>query len=83
MVLILDIFSCDPPSPPSKGYIDSYDHTAGLSVSFVCQNSSNYLGEMESAHDVVLHTALCTVDGNWEPNLDDICSHQGMYSLKY
>ena len=85
MHLFLDIFNCDPPSPPMNGYIDSYNRTAeGLTVNFICQNSTTciYLEEVEAEQDLVLfHTAVCTLDGNWEPNLDDFCSRQSMYTI--
>ena len=81
----IDIFNCDPPSPPLNGYIDSYNRTAeGLTIRFVCQNSTtrnNCLGEMDAVQDLILHTAVCTLDGNWEPNLDDVCLHQGILSV--
>ena len=32
---------------------------------------------MEDAEDI-LHTAVCTLDGSWEPNLKDFCSHKSM-----
>ena len=76
--LFLDIFNCDPPPSPSNGYIDSYNRTAeGLTISFVCQNKTICVGEMQEAVQDI-YTAVCTLDGTWEPNLDDFCSRQGM-----
>ena len=61
--------------PPSNGYIDSYNRTA--EGRFVCQNKPACMGEMQEAvWD--LHTAVCTLDGTWEPNLDVFCSNQGI-----
>ena len=79
-----DTFNCDPPSPPSNGYIDSYNRTAeGLTVNFVCQNKTTCIcqDEVEAAQDIVLHTAVCTMEESWEPNLEAFCSHQSMYTM--
>ena len=71
-----ETFSCGPPSSPSNGYIDSYNLTeGGLTVIFVCQNNNSCLkglpGSPKVSYTVV---AVCTLDGNWDPNLDEFCS---------
>ena len=81
------IFNCIPPSPPSNGYIDSYNHTAeGLTINFACTNRTTCIcpDEMEAAQDIiVLHTAVCILDGRWEPNLEDFCSRQSNNIICY
>ena len=74
-----DIFNCIPPSPLSNGYINSYNRTAeGLTINFACTNRITCIcpDEMEAVQNVILHTAVCILDGCWEPNLEDFCSCQ-------
>ena len=71
---------CDTPSPPSNGYIDSYNRTAGgLAVNFACTNRTTctcICPDDSQDVTVVLHTAICTFDGRWQPNLEEFCSRQ-------
>ena len=47
-------------------------------MNFVCQNTTTCIciDEVGAEQDIVLHTAVCTLEGSWEPNLEDFCSNR-------
>lgn len=65
-----EIIACDPPSPPSNGYIMPYTSTVeGASVTYVFQ----YLFQMgqQFVCAEVNVTAVCNNNGYWEPNSEE------------
>jgi hypothetical protein len=72
-----EIFNdCDQPSPPSNGYIHSYNLIeGGLTVTFVCQSNTSLMKGLPGSPKVLYTvTAVCSLDGNWDPQLDEFCS---------
>ena len=61
---------CGSPKPPFNGYILSYTSTVeNASVIITCQNG------LQSPHtDRNLRIAVCSQDGNWEPDPIYICT---------
>ena len=78
--LIEIVSSCSPPLSPSNGYIipyNAYDSVEGATITFSCQNSCTCQGGLLDQSSLELHTAVCTSDGDWEPNPADFCSSEG------
>ena len=69
---LTEIVICDPPPPPSNGYIMPYSSTVEeASVTYVFQ-TYNKIGRHSVCADVNF-TAVCNKDGQWEPDPDDTC----------
>ena len=48
-------------------------------ITFSCQNSCTCQGGLLGQSSLELHTAVCTSDGDWEPNPADFCSSMGYF----
>ena len=74
------ISSCSTPLSHPNGYIIPYNDTMeGATITFSCQNSCTCQGGLLDQSSLELHTAVCTSDGDWEPNPADFCSSKGYF----
>ena len=75
VAFIIIAATCGPPAPPPNGIIAPYSNTLeGAMVTCVCWTLT------EAEHQPICKemniTAVCSAEGNWEPNLETICAEQ-------
>jgi hypothetical protein len=71
---VIIIENCSLPSAPpnANGYIAPYTSTLeGAEVTYVCWTIDHTLHQPMCKQSN--RTAVCTAEGNWEPNSDNIC----------
>ena len=71
---------CSLPSTPPNGHIIPYNSTIeGAEVTYVCWNIDRTLYQPMCKQ--TNRTAVCTADGSWEPNSDNICDEPSGITL--